>query len=492
MLISCDLEPESLYVVVHDLIRLTFPGSILVKGDNDKAEINIQIKMLRYDGIIKLIGKVREVNNTSQFDDEYSIEIGEDRKAINRRIRRFCFKLLSKHQNKPISSYGTLTGVKPVKMIHRFLDEEYSREAMKSILQKDRYLQTEKIDLLTEVAFNNRKYLLNKEMARKLVSIYIGIPYCPTRCYYCSFPSAVLKDYDQEILPFLKTLLTEIKLIGNYLKSQDIKVQTIYIGGGTPTILKDKDMSTLLETVNINLKSDQTKEITVEAGRPDTLSLAKIQILKDGGVTRICINPQTMNDKTLQVIGRKHSVKEVINAVELARQVGINQLSMDVIVGFPGEKEEEYAQTAESIIKIKPENLTIHTLALKKGAKMAENDGRINMEMRISRVEEGAKYFSNILRKANYIPYYLYRQKYMRGDMENIGFSQPGNICIYNIQMIEERQSIIGLGGGGASKFVKPDNWSLTSIYNPKDPKAYIKSMPDLLARKVDKLMGLN
>ncbi len=494
MLIAYKFTPEKLYEAVHELIRMTFPGSTLFKADDQaNADISIAIQTEPKQNYLIFSGFIKEAGVCTELRKEYRLLNGAERNnEINRNIRRFAFELLSRHQNKPISTYGILTGVRPVKLVHRLIDDNKDEEEIKAVLENKFFLQPEKAALLTEVAFNNRKYLLAKEAAKKMVSIYIGIPYCPTRCYYCSFPGAVLKNYAQDITPFLDSLLAEIKAVSLYLKAQQIKVQTIYIGGGTPTVLANEDMAKLLEVINEYLKSEATREITVEAGRPDTLSWVKLKTLKEGGITRVCINPQTMNDKTLAAIGRRHNEKEVIEAVELTRQAGIKQINMDIIVGLPGEEEPEFAYTANSILKLHPENLTVHTLALKRGSIMAENEGRSSVEMRIKNVEEGVKYFTKALRAAHYTPYYLYRQKYMRGDMENTGFSRPDDFCIYNIQMMEERQTIIGLGGGSASKFINPADGSLTSIYNPKDPKTYLDSMERLVERKVDKLKGLN
>lgn len=493
MLIAYNFKPENIYAAIHELIRMTFPGSSLVKESSDSChDISIEIIMEQNEKKLIVWGSIKELGHSTLLNEEFLlVDVNNSRNEINRNIRRFAFRLLSRHQGKPISNYGVLTGVRPVKLVQRLIDDKFTPEKINSILVNDFYLHPEKALLLTEVAFNNRKYLLDKKTAQELISVYIGIPYCPTRCYYCSFPGAVLKNYATDISPFLKVLLEEIKIIGAYLKSQDIKVQTIYIGGGTPTVLSETDLTKLLEVVKDYLQSEFTLEITVEAGRPDTLSPSKLLILKEGGVTRVCINPQTMNDKTLHLIARQHNEKEVIDAVELARRIGFKQINMDIIVGLPGENKPEYTYTGKQVLKLQPENLTLHTLALKRGSTMAEKEGK-SMEMRISQVEEGVKLFSHMLYEAGYIPYYLYRQKYMRGDMENTGFSKLDHFCIYNIQMIEERQTIIGIGGGSASKFVNPIDWSLTSIYNPKDPKTYLNVMQELANRKVDKLRGLN
>jgi oxygen-independent coproporphyrinogen-3 oxidase len=210
------------------------------------------------------------------------------------------------------------------------------------------------------------------------------------------------------------------------------------------------------------------------------------------GVDRVCINPQTMNDSTLKLIGRNHDEKGVVQSVEWARQAGIKKINMDLIVGLPGEDIQENTYTAKKILKLKADNLTVHTLALKRGSLMAELEGKSRIEERLREVQKGVELFSNLFREQGYIPYYMYRQKYMKANMENIAFAMQGSFCLYNIQMIEERQTIIGMGGGAASKFVQTGDWSLSSVHNPKNPKTYCESVEKLIKRKFDKLQALN
>ncbi|HZJ84401.1 MAG TPA: coproporphyrinogen dehydrogenase HemZ [Syntrophomonadaceae bacterium] len=491
MLISYNFSSDYLYRVVHELIRLAFPACILTKKKKIDSDLHIEMHASEEDDQLIMEGLIVSSSNATSLKKAYILAKDNQHNQINRDMRRFCFTLLSKHQGKPISTYGVLTGVRPLKLVHRLLDADYTANEIRLTLEKEFYLHPDKASLLTRVAYNNRPYLPAKAAKAELISVYIGIPYCPSRCYYCSFPGQVLRNYAQELPHFLEVLFTEIKQISSYLKANHIQVETIYIGGGTPTILTESDLALLLDVVNYYLISDATKEFTVEAGRPDTLNLSKLMILKDGGVNRVCINPQTMNDHTLDRIGRKHTSQETLDAVENARIAGIDIINMDIIVGLFEESKKEFELTAKKILEVIPKNVTVHTLALKKGSAMAENE-RNRMEMRIREVEMGVKYFHDILAEAGYIPYYLYRQKYMRGDMENLGYSIPNNFCLYNILMIEEKQTIIGFGGGAASKFVNPSDWSLESIYNPKEPQAYFNSMEGLVARKVDKLRGLN
>jgi oxygen-independent coproporphyrinogen-3 oxidase len=268
-------------------------------------------------------------------------------------------------------------------------------------------------------------------------------------------------------------------------------VQSIYLGGGTPTVLSMEDMYRLFDLLGQMYISPATVEITVEAGRPDTLNLAKMQQLKKLGVDRVCINPQTMNNATLMQIGRNHDMEGVMRSVGWAREAGIKNINTDLIVGLPGESLRENTYTAEKILLLQPENITVHTLAVKRGSQMAGSEkGKYNYK-RMKEVQQGVDYFSDIFRVTGYLPYYLYRQKYMQASLENVGYSLKGHFCLYNIQMIEERQTIIGLGGGGASKFINPMDWSLSSHYNPRNPESYCQTVDALVRRKVDKLIAL-
>ena len=495
MLIYCDFEPEGLYDGLHELIRTAYPGAeIRREGPCAESEMTIRIKLLQNGKKISLYGEVSSGMGKMSDEKEFGLagDVAEEHNEARKLARVFTYGLLSKQLGRDISSYGILTGVRPVKLVHRFLDRGYDAGAVLQILQKEYLLEESKARLLLEVALNDRPYLLNKDEAEKLISVYIGIPYCPSRCYYCSFPGAVLKDYESEIAPLMKAMAKEINAMGEYIKENGISVQSIYIGGGTPTVLSEADLTRLFSLLYDKYVSEATAEITVEAGRPDTLSLSKLRTLKMLGVDRVCINPQTMNDSTLKLIGRNHDEKGVVQSVEWARQAGIKKINMDLIVGLPGEDIQENTYTAKKILKLKADNLTVHTLALKRGSLMAELEGKSRIEERLREVQKGVELFSNLFREQGYIPYYMYRQKYMKANMENIAFAMQGSFCLYNIQMIEERQTIIGMGGGAASKFVQTGDWSLSSVHNPKNPKTYCESVEKLIKRKFDKLQALN
>jgi len=444
------------------------------------------------EGAVSLKGAVFSAQGNLVLQQEHRLKSSEKEKESRWLARRFIYDLLGQYLDKDLSPYGILTGMRPVKLVQRFIDQGMGRQKISRLLQEDYRLAEEKAELLLEVADNNRRYLLNANEAEQLVSIYIGIPFCPGKCYYCSFPGAVLKDYDRDITPFLQALRKEMEAVAECLQVKGMSVESVYLGGGTPTVLSAADLEQLFGFLHNRFISGSTLEITVEAGRPDTMTADKLKLLKDAGVNRICVNPQTMNDPTLELIGRNHNREGVVRAVEQVRQVGIQQINMDLIVGLPGEGLREIGKTAGDILQLEPENITVHTLALKRGSVMALVEDRENVNDRTAEVARGVEYFSSAFRNAGYIPYYLYRQKYMKAGMENTGYSLPGHQCLYNIQMIEERQTIIGMGGGAASKFVDSKNWTLTSSYNPKDPYSYCSTVEKLIKRKVDKLWGLN
>ncbi|WP_054694560.1 coproporphyrinogen dehydrogenase HemZ [Syntrophomonas palmitatica] len=488
------LQPEWLYDSVHELIRMAFPGHELSRDNEGIADITINIELQIREKALRITGQVLSPDkNTFQnksllLHEAMPDGLNEAKKAV----RIFTYEMLEEHLAKDINAYGILTGMRPVKLVQRMLDQGYSREVLLNILQQEYRLNEDKARLLAEVAGNNRSYLLSPEQAAKTISIYIGIPFCPSRCTYCTFPGAVLKNHEGELDSFLSCLQREMLALGECIKELGLQVQSIYIGGGTPTVLSQAATERLFELLAKRFISQAVREITVEAGRPDTLTLPKLKFLKESGVNRVCVNPQTMNDATLQKIGRKHDREGVIRSVEWVREAGIPELNMDLIVGLPGEGIRENAYTAENILALKPENVTVHTLALKRGSALAEMRKDLTVEERVKEVRMGVELFADALRTAGYDPYYLYRQKYMQASMENTGYSLPGHYCLYNVQMIEERQTIIGLGGGGASKFVHPGDWNLTSFYNPRDPISYCNSIETLIKRKVDKLRALN
>ncbi|MEA1960636.1 MAG: coproporphyrinogen dehydrogenase HemZ [Bacillota bacterium] len=491
MVVLVNVVPSEYYASIHELFRLGFPGAEIRRGVGE-GNVFMEIECCEEGQQFVIKGKIEDQNVSTA--DRAVFDTTVKQPEINRKIelRKFAFRLLCKHLQKNINPYGILTGVRPVKTVHRFLDQGTKADELEQRMQSEYLMDKSKAQLLCEIAKNNRPYLPDNEDHQRSISIYIGIPFCPTRCYYCSFPGAILKNYEEEVPPFLEALKKELNEVGDSVKSLNLKVDAIYLGGGTPTILSEKDLEEVFSVLYEKYITEDTREITVEAGRPDTLSLKKINKLFSLGVNRICVNPQTMNDHTLKRIGRNHTSQDIVQAVDWARQVGIEEINMDLIVGLPGEGMLDLLHTTREVLKLKPTNVTVHSLAVKRGSQLAITEGLTKLESAIEMVAGGIHYLRQTLQENGFDPYYLYRQKYMKANMENIGYSLPGHYCVYNIQVMEERQTILGMGGSASSKFVCPDGWTLTNSHNAKDPITYIDSVDRLVNAKVDKLRGLN
>lgn len=357
-------------------------------------------------------------------------------------------------------------------------------------LQQEYCLSPDKARRLVEVAGRQRPWLLSGEQAKRLVSVYIGIPFCPSRCLYCSFPSYPLTSAGSLVDDFLQALGYEIRTVGEALRRQRLAVQTIYVGGGTPTSLPVNRLAQLLDQVNQHLRHPGTYEFTVEGGRPETLSEPVLKALRAAGVTRLSINPQTFQDKTLRTIGRHHTAGEAIAAFWRAREAGIPCLNMDLILGLPGETLAELEATLAEVARLKPDNLTVHPLAVKRASRLKAEASAWTLPHPQQVVEMFAA-AEKCAEALGLYPYYLYRQKNTPGSLENTGYARPGYESVYNIQIIEERQTIVGLGAGAGSKWVVAATGALTNSYHPKEPAAYVARVEQLTQRQVDKLSGM-
>lgn len=447
---------------------------------------------------------------------------GDESVNVRRRlIRRATLQVLEEITGQSAGPWGILTGIRPTKIVHRRLDQGWEAEQVADELCRDYRLEPTKAKLLVQVAQRQRPFLLSRAAASRLVSVYIGIPFCPTRCLYCSFPGYPLPRNGQIVGAFLQALLQEIQCVGAELQHQGIGVQSIYVGGGTPTSLTADQLRQLLFALRENLpfsriKQQQTTktnlgdicrknevtptgeppltkigEFTVEAGRPDTLDQARLAAMQEAGVNRLSINPQTMQDKTLRLIGRPHSAADTEHAFELARRFGFSFINMDVILGLPGETSGDVAVTLEKIGQLGPENLSVHTLAIKRASRLNEQREQWVLPG-VEEVEAMVQISQAAAVSQGMEPYYLYRQKHILGNLENVGYCRPGWESVYNIQVMEERQTIIGLGGGAGSKWLNPADWTLTNTYNSKDPLDYIQRIDEIIRKKIDRIQGLS
>lgn len=368
--------------------------------------------------------------------------------------------------------WGMLTGIRPMKLYHNRLKLQKTDEEIKQELQTNYLIRERKIDLMKRISKEQRRVLPDLYELKNAVSIYIGIPFCPTKCAYCTFPAYAILGKQGSVNSFLKGLHYEMREIGKVLKALEIPVTTIYFGGGTPTSITAEEMDALYEEMYQSFPMDSVREVTVEAGRPDTITEDKLRVLKKWNIDRISINPQSYTDETLRAIGRHHTVQETIEKYYLAREFGMTNINMDLIIGLPNETLRTFAHSLRETEKLKPESITVHTLSFKRASAMTKNKEKYKVANR-EEVQKMMTLAENWTKEHDYSPYYVYRQKNILGNLENVGYSLKGKESLYNILIMEEQQSIIGLGCGAASKYVHPVTGKITRFANAKEPSAY-------------------
>ncbi|HEY5584872.1 MAG TPA: coproporphyrinogen dehydrogenase HemZ [Ruminiclostridium sp.] len=449
------------------------PGAFLFcsKSIHEGQEyINIELKDQDFDDFIKL-----RCESVLESEDKQS------HKTFKRIIMRKLFLLLNKYTGKVIP-WGILTGIRPAKLVNEFIDKGINRDDILSTLKNDYFVTDGKASLLYEVATNQREMFLHSKT--NSVSVYIGIPFCPSRCLYCSFSSSTISQYKKMIDPYVDTLLKEIQHTALLIKAKGFEVESIYIGGGTPTSLNVHQLSRLLEGIREYLDMSQLKEYTVEAGRPDTIDMEKLKLIKNIGVSRISINPQTMNASTLEKIGRKHSPEDIEKAFYLARDLGFDNINMDLICGLPGEDVGMFNNTLEKMNLMKPDSLTVHTLSIKRASRLTEEKENYCLDKQYQQVAGMVDMAREYATKMELNPYYLYRQKNILGNLENVGYSRKNKECLYNIQIMEERQSILACGAGAVTKIVFPHN-RIERAFNVKSVEEYISRIDEMIERKI-------
>lgn len=448
---------------IFELIRANLNIENINFIENEKIDnIDIFMKKIYIDGdnyILIQKGNYKKLYRVPElYGTGYSIE-----RRINI-TRKKALSILFKDIYNIKLQWGILTGIRPMKVLSKLKSRNLEENYIFDILNNEYLISKEKIKKMFLISKIQNKTI--ESINQNALNIYINIPFCPSVCKYCSFASKKVNDY-KEVELYLSNLLKELFIVSNLTKKDKIPINTIYIGGGTPTVLKDKDLNLLLNFINNNFKS--YNEFTVEGGREDTLTKSKLLVMKENNVNRISINPQTMNEKTLKSIGRKTSIKRLINLYSIANDIGFDIINMDLIVGLPGENIEEFAYSLKEISKLNPDNVTIHSLALKKGSSFYKNNIKtykndLYYDLKLDKIIE--KY---LIDELNMNPYYLYRQKLSYNNMENIGYAKLGKESIYNIVMMEEIQNVIGLGAKAVTKINHNDKIkripNLRSIY---------------------------
>lgn len=377
-------------------------------------------------------------------------------------------------------AWGMVTGIRPVKKVNELLERGLGKAEIFSSLKEKYFVSDEKLELAYSTAVTQSDAL--KALDKRSYSLYVSIPFCPSRCSYCSFVSHSIESSGaKKLLPdYVKNLCEEIAQTAEIAEELGLRLDTVYIGGGTPTALSAEQLEAVMSAVKKNFDISKIREYTVEAGRSDTITEKKLEIIRDFGATRISVNPQTMNDSVLEAIGRRHTAKDVVSAFETARRLGFGNINMDVIAGLPTDTPESFAQTIETLCGLDPESITIHTLTVKRSSKLfTEEERRVD-----DRVGEMVTFGQKHLLEKGYLPYYLYRQKNTVDNLENVGFAKAGYECLYNIYIMEEAQTILAVGAGGSTKLVNTGTGKIERLFNYKFPYEYISRYDKMIAKK--------
>ena len=406
------------------------------------------------------------------------IRASEETVRLRRRALQQSMYLAAVRLLPQAPAWGALAGVRPTKLTTKHLLEGGTPASAEKMLEETYYVTPQRAKLAVDCSVSTVE-AIQKTEPRDL-SVYIGIPFCPTRCAYCSFVSRTIGKKTELLEPYLEALLKEIECTGRLLKQSGRTVRSLYMGGGTPTTLSGSQMARLMDAIRDSFDLSRCLEFTVEGGRPDTLDDEKLHTIYAYGADRMSINPQTMEDTVLRACGRIHKAEDILRAYSQAVNAGFRDINMDLIAGLPTDTVSGFRRSLDAVIALGPSNITVHTLALKKGADLFEK--RENLPS-AEDVTEMLAYAEAQLRARGYKPYYLYRQKYMSGSFENVGWSRDGRDCLYNIYMMEETHTILSLGGGGMTKVNLPDG-RLTRFHNPKFPEQYIEQLDSVLKQK--------
>ncbi len=458
-MIICEVRRASYQYDVFHLVKAFFPNESIEQKISKDDTFFIKVK--------------RNEEHLLIIQDE-ELELSYKKRDVNKLLYNKLVKLTGHTLD-----WGYLMGVRPSKLAMKQLLEGAKKDEVVNFMIEEYQVNPQKAKLVTDIAVRETKILENIDY-KDGYSLYVGIPFCLTRCSYCSFTAYPLKKWEHRIDEYLDALIKELEYVA--VKSQEKKLNTVYIGGGTPTTLSAKQLERLIRTVKSKFSFEYVLEFTVEAGRPDTITREKLGVMKRLGVNRISINPQTMQDDTLRSIGRNHNAEDVRQIFSQARELGFDNINMDIIVGLENEGVEEVEATLKAIKEMDPDNLTVHSLAMKRGS-IAKERGEVNRYGK--EIEQMIELSFLYAESMELYPYYLYRQKNIAGNYENVGYAKVDKAGIYNILIMEEKQSIVAVGAGSATKIVRPkENEKIIRIENVKDIESYITRIDEMLERK--------
>ncbi|MGB8955120.1 MAG: coproporphyrinogen dehydrogenase HemZ [Tumebacillaceae bacterium] len=475
---------------VEYLLTLFFEEDEILFEDEEDLAIHMQADIVEEgDGFLSCRAVLHDRRNGNRYESTYTKEIERNptpqirrkraKSAILRVLHDVCEQLTGQHQ-----PWGILFGVRPLKLVHNMREQGRDDAYIRSKLQNEYLISENRINLLLEIADSQLRTMPDLYDIHNEVSIYIGIPFCPTHCAYCTFPAYSMEDKATYAPSFLDALEREFAAVGQFLHEHNIGVTTVYLGGGTPTSLKAPELERVMQAIYRDIPgSDKWREFTVEAGRPDTITPERVEVMRRYGVNRISVNPQTFKAETLKTIGRGHTPDIVDKRFHLVKEAGFENINMDMILGLPGEDLDDVRHTRARIEALNPDSVTVHTMSFKRTAVV--NKERDAYEIPHTQlVRQMMAETADWARGLGYHPYYVYRQKDILGNLENVGYAKPGKDSFYNIAIMEERQTIIGLGGGASTKLYKKGEL-LTHIYNAKEPKAYVDAIDSTIEKKL-------
>lgn len=497
-MITVSLNEANFEYDIHSLVKAFYgKEDVKVFADKEKIkELEEEKTPLFHMEVSYIIGK--QPAEETNFQDRIRFEISEpadngwekrkeaettvdfsNRRETKNRMKQCLYRMLQEYTGQTLP-WGTLTGIRPTKIPMAMLEQGKSKEEIQRYMKDTYFSSDKKTDLSIEIAERELE-LLKKIDYENGYSLYIGIPFCPSICLYCSFSSSPLGLWSDKVDEYLEALEKEIDFTAEACK--DKVLNTIYIGGGTPTTLNPEQLDRLLTKVENSFDFSGLLEYTVEAGRPDSITREKLAVLRKHDISRISINPQTMKQETLDFIGRHHTVAQTIESFQMARELGFDNINMDLIVGLPEERIEDVRETMEQIKKLNPDNLTVHSLAIKRAARLRMFRDQ-HADMHIYNSWETIDMTAEYAREMGMEPYYLYRQKNMAGNFENVGYAKPDKAGIYNILIMEEKQSIMALGAGASTKYVLEHGKRIERVENVKDIKNYLERIDEMIARK--------
>ncbi|PKM59585.1 MAG: coproporphyrinogen dehydrogenase HemZ [Firmicutes bacterium HGW-Firmicutes-4] len=469
-----DLERPELEYYFHELYQAFDPGvKNILSGAaegvlSQKNEENKVILSLTWED-----GKT--LTRAYQFKNN-------DEPLENSIYKGFLYDLLSEYFNKQLE-WGTLTGIRPVKIAQNYVKLGWSPTKIRNKFREDYRVSNDRTDLLMQIAKKQADFIPGELDCgvQQRISLYVGIPLCPSKCDYCSFVSTIVDKKGENLQRYFDHLLIEVEKTGEILRTCDLRIDTLYIGGGTPTVLSASQLDALMSALEEYFDLSHLREYTLEAGRPETINREKLEVAKAHGVERLCLNPQSMNPQTLLSVGRPWEAGQVEKQVALIKSVGFKTLNMDLIVGLGNENTDDFLRSLEAVIALEPQNITIHNLSIKKGSRIKDQNGIVVKE---GYGEDFYQAVKSRLSGEGFEPYYLYRLKYTRDNSENIGYAKPGHEGIYNILMMAECQSTVGIGAGATGNLYDPVTNNITKVFTVKDVKTYNERFEEIVEKK--------